>query len=165
MTHLFYNFCFGNRNKGYYYLRQTKDSLFSKSQFFLEKGELYTNIFELKLNADKVLAYKHQEGAWIDFRSRSENHYPSSAYPLILSKAMLKPFAYQAVSEHNDSSLGETVLSFNKGEMIEKRAAKVTRRFVMQHEIPVTIDWGGPISHLCKDAHEAVEGSGLAILL
>jgi len=112
-----------------------------------------------------VFSYKYQEGAWIDFRSRSDKHYPSSAYPLILSKALLNPFSYLTVSEHNDSSLGETVLSYSKGEIIEKRAAKVTRRFVMQNEIPVTIDWGGPMSHLCEDAHEAVKGSALAIVL
>ena len=161
MSKLFYNFCIGDKNKGYHYLEHLKESLLSETRFFLETGELYINTFNLKLEADKVTAYKYRDGDWIDFRSRCDTHYPTSAYPLFLSKVVSKPYHYIAISEHNDSTLGETILTRARGEITETRQGKVVRRFTMKDVIPVRIDWGGPVSHLCSDAEEAVKGSGI----
>lgn len=158
MDELFYNFCFGETNHGYYYLRQQDNLLFSEAKFCRE-NELYTNTFSVKHDGSSVLAYKYGDEAWVDFTSQSAHHFPTSAYPLLLPNAFSKPYVYTAIAEGDGSVLGETILVSEGNEIVETRKGQVVRRFTLEKEVPVAIDWGGPVSHLCTSAAEAVKGS------
>lgn len=159
MSELFYNFYIGGENEGYYYLNQTGESLFSQTKFLLDGGEVFINTFSLKLDQVKVTAYKYRDGDWVDFSVQPANYYPTSAYPLLLTKAKVKPYTYTAIRESDGAILGETTLKANGDDIIEMRDGQINRHFTMKGDLPVTIDWGGPISHLCQDAEEAVKGS------
>ena len=158
----FYNFYRGEKNQGYYYVKQTDDSLFSQAKFMLEDSELFTNTFHLKIDQGRVVSYKYRDDDWVDFRSHPADHYPTSAYPLLLSRAVIEPYTYIAIYEGEGSVLGETTLTADGDDIIETRDAQVKRRFMMRDGVPVMINWGGPISHLCQDAKEAVNGSEVA---
>ena len=160
MKELFYTFCFGKTNHGYYYLRQQENLLFSEAKF-RTGDELYTNTFELKYHGDDVLAYKYGDGAWVDFTSQPAHHFPTSAYPLLLPKAFAQPYVYTAIAEEDGAVLGRTTLRFENNDIIETRKGKMVRRFTLEKDLPVTIDWGGPVSFLCASAAEAVRGSGV----
>lgn len=164
MSEIFYTFCFEGKNQGYYYLKQTKDNLLSETKFYQANGELYINTFQLTLEQAQVTAYKYRDREWVDFRAYPKNYFPTSAYPLLLSKALKKPYTYTAVSEHNDSVAGELVLTKRDNEILETKAGTVLRRFVMKDDLPVIIDWGGPISQLCNNSSEAVKDTDLKIM-
>lgn len=161
MNEYFYNFTTDGINLGYSYLRFDHTHLKSYTRFRLEGAELYTNIFLLKLDEEKVLACKHNSRDWVDLRHQPPRFYPSCAYPLFLSKVTSAPYRYTQISEDDGSPLGEVVLSWAGDDIVETQNAAVRRRFTMQDDVPVRIDWGGTISHLCQTAEEAIAGSGL----
>ena len=163
MHELFYDFCFGGENRGYYHLQQTDTVLYSETKFHQPNGELYVNTFTLQLEGDKVLAYQYRDEAWVDFRAQPKHIYPTSAYPLLLPKALNDPYVYTAFSEHDGSVLGETVLTKKGQDITEVRQGNTVRRFTMRGGTPIYIDWGGPISYLCKTKEEAVKGTKLGL--
>lgn len=161
MNEYFYNFKFDGKNQGYSYLRFDQNSLLSFTRFLAENDEVYSNVFLLKLSGEKVLACKHGDAGWVDFSNHPPHHYPSCAYPLFLSKVASDRYTYVQISEDDGSIFGETVLSWNGDDIVESRDAVEYRRFTMRNGIPIKINWGGAISHLCKTADEAIEDSGL----
>lgn len=162
MSDYYYNFKMGEENRGYYYLYHDEETMFSYTRFLIAEDEIFINIFRLKLAGEKILACQYRTDDWVDFTNRPANHYPTSGYPLFLSKALKEPFVYTAVYEGDGSIFGETTLTPVDNVIQETRDGKLMRQFTMENGIPVAIDWGGPISYLCADATEAVRDSGLA---
>lgn len=179
MAKLFYNFCFPDGeddagdlsvvNHGFYYLSHTEHLLYSHTEFNIPDG-IYQNIFQVKLQEDQVLAYKHNDGGWVNVES---GQYPTSAYPLLLPKLTTGSFRYTAISEDSGDLLGRVKLERIGNDIIETlddqtgETGKIMRRFVMSpdksDDVPISIDWGGATSFLCKDADEAVKGTNLTI--
>jgi len=188
MAQFFYNFCFpddqdGFVNHGFYYLNQKEDLIYSHTEFNTPDG-VYQNIFQVKFEQDFVTAYKHNDDVWMEVEA---GQYPTSAYPLVLlllSKAAGSSFGYLAISEDTGELLGKAVLEHSndnkRNEIIETIESKITRRFRLQVNtnrnqtsievqdavpdfVPISIDWGGATSFLCKDATEAVKGTNITI--
>ena len=76
------------REPGYSYLRRDPHSLYSFTRFRLVDGSVFTNVFRLKLHGDRVVDCRHGERPWVDLRMHPVDHYPASAYPLLLPKAV-----------------------------------------------------------------------------
>lgn len=161
MPDYYYNFQMGEQNRGYYFLRHEDELLFSYTRFYLDENEIFTNIFQLKIQQDRVLAFKYRSDEWVDIIGYSADYYPSSAYPLFLSKALQAPYTYTAVYEGDNTLLGKTLLTPTGNDIIETRDGKFLRRFTMKNNIPIAIDWGGSVSRLCANAAEAIADSGL----
>jgi hypothetical protein len=161
MSEYFYNFTLDGDNRGYSYLRFDHKTLYSLTRFLIEKDETYTNVFSLRLDSGRVLACKHEDADWVDLREQPPDHYPACAYPLLLPRVTSTSTTYIQISCDDGSVIGETLLSWEGEEIVESRDGKEYRRFTMREGVPVTIDWGGAVSHLCADADEAVAGSGL----
>lgn len=174
MPQLFYNFCFpdgedGFLNHGYYYLSyslsHSENLLYSHTEFNTPEGR-YQNIFQVKFEPDlqnQVVAYKHNNGGWVNVGA---GQYPTSAYPLLLPK-VVSSFSYLAVSEDTGEILGEAVLEHVGDEITETIEGNIMRRFTLNPQksdaIPISIDWGGAVSFLCKDELEAVKGTNITI--
>ncbi|MEM7118572.1 MAG: hypothetical protein AAF614_39505 [Chloroflexota bacterium] len=165
MGELFYNFQMGEQNRGYYYLRHEATSILSYTRFFIGESEIFINIFRLKVAGDKVVSFQYHSDPWVDFMGYPDDHYPSSAYPLFIEKALSEPYRYTAVYEGDNSILGETLLTPQGNEILETRDGQLMRRFTMQGATPTAIDWGGPVSHLCANAEAAIAGSGLDFIV
>ena len=95
----FYDFRIHGENCGYSYLLLERNRLFSHTRFRLDDGTVFSNVFRLTLDGDRVLACRHGERPWVDLRAHAPDHYPGCAYPLLLLKARTGPFAYVQVSE------------------------------------------------------------------
>lgn len=184
ITQLFYNFCFpdakeGFENFGFYYLSHQLNYIYSHTEFNTPKG-IYRNIFKLKIKDTTVTAYKHNDGTWVNVQA---NHFPTSAYPLLLPKVGDESLRYLCISEATGELIGETVLARVGNDIIETRQDKLTgqdkiiRIFTMKQEsdlyikvpryipnyIPRSIDWSGAKSFLCSNKIEAVKGTNLKI--
>jgi hypothetical protein len=88
------------------------------------------------------------------------NHYPTSAYPLLLPRVEEK-FVYISVDEGTGEIAGETMLERTGDVITETRQGQLLRQFRMKGDIPIEIDWGGPISTLRDSLVEAKAGSPL----
>ena len=161
MSEYFYIFKVNGENRGYSYLRLDQKRLLSYTRFLMENDEIYTNVFVLKLNGERVLACKHGLADWVDFSDQPHHHYPSCAYPLLLTRVASQPYTYMQISEDDGAAIGETTLWRDGADLVETRNAKEYRRFTMRNGIPIKINWGGAISILCKSAEEATEGSSI----
>ena len=89
------------------------------------------------------------------------DHYPASAYPLLLPKSVDEPYTYIQVSE-DDGSVGGSVLLARAGDTIsETVGGRVVRRFELSGGACVRIDWDGAFSAICASPEESVAGSGI----
>ena len=165
MSEYFYDFTIDGDNHGYSYLSFDHETLYSFTRFLIEKEEVYTNVFSLKLDGGRVLACKHEDADWVDLGDQPPDHFPACAYPLLLPRVASPPYAYIQVSCDDGSIIGKTLLSREGADIVESRDGKEYRRFTMQGDVPVRIDWGGAVSHLCANGDEAVAGSGLDFLI
>ena len=161
MSEFFYNFTLGDENRGYSYLRIDEGHLHSFTRFLLDSGETFTNVFRLRLDGQRVKACKHGDLDWIDLSESPEDHYPGSAYPLLLPKAMTGRYAYTQVSDDDGSVICETVLEREGVDIVERQNGIVCRRFTMDGETPIRIDWGGAVSRLCASAEASIDGSAV----
>lgn len=187
MAQFFYNFCFPNtdndlENCGFYYLSHQESDIYSHTEFHTPDGP-YSNIFRVKTTKDKktqeesVFAYSHNKSVWV---AAKVNHYPTSAYPLLLPKVGRRPLKYFSISESDHEIMGEVVLTRKGNQIVETLKGQVIRRFFMDdsktgsntsseanldfnEHVPTTIDWGGAVSFLCKNEIEAVKGTNITI--
>lgn len=161
MNEYFYDFAVDGHNRGFSYLYLDSEKLQSVTRFLLEDGSMFTNVFLLRLKDKNVLACRHGDFDWVDLSELPSGHYPSCAYPLLLSKARSKPFNYVQVSERDGSPISETVLDCHQQVITEYQGGKVCRSFTMDGDIPVSIDWGAAKSKLHPSAEASTEGSGI----
>ena len=155
--HRFYDFAFADKNAGYFEIRQDKGMIYQNAKF--QMGEVtYENPFSLKIEGNRVLAYKMGDGDWVDFTGYPEDNYPESAYPLLLPRVK-EELSYFAVSEKDGTIMGRTVLKRTEDLIEETRDGKIVRTFRMKNGVPIEINWGGPVSHLKESLREAVSGS------
>ena len=159
MTELFYNFIVGGHNRGYSYLRQSPAQLYSVTRFLDENNEPFTSVFRVRLDSDKVLACKHGDRNWLDLSAYPPDHLPSCAYPLLLPRVTDEALTYVQISADDGSTIGLTELRAEHSEIVETQGGSTHRRFSMAGPVPVRIDWGGAISHLCNSAEESVAGT------
>jgi hypothetical protein len=163
MNEFFYDFTLNDQNRGYSYLRFDEKHLYSFTRFLVEDDEIYTNIFSLRLDGERVLACRHGDAEWADLNGQPDDHYPTCAYPLLLSRVTSTGYTYVQVSCDDGEVIGEALLSRAGDDIVETVDGKVHRRFTMRDGVPIRIDWGGAVSHLCATADEAAAGSGLEV--
>ena len=154
---LYYDFSIGEQNAGYYTINSRPGVITMLAKFMLD-GEIYENFFELKHDGDRVTAYRSGEGGWQSMEEFGEDHYPTSAYPLLLGKVKDR-YVYQSIDEGSGEVQGETVLVRSGKRIIEKRRHITRRVFWMDGNIPIKIDWGGPVSMLQETPERARMGS------
>ena len=162
MNEFFYDFQFDNENRGYSYLSIDAIKLYSFTRFVLDSNKVFTNTFMLKLNDNEILACKHGDLDWVYLNEKPPHHFPGCAYPLLLPRAEIKPYTYVQISEDDGSVIGKTQLRRELNDIIESQNGAICRKFTMEGEIPVRIDWGGAVSHLCSTSDESVRDSGLS---
>ena len=161
MKEFFYTFEMDGSNVGFSYLRKSSQRLLSLTKFRTPGMSLYTNLFDLRLSAGRVIAVKQGHAQWVDLSHLPFDHYPSAAYPLLLHKVGSEPFFYTQISEVDGSPIAVMTLTRVGSCVLESAGKTVRRRFLMEDEVPVQVDWGGPISRLCTNASEATRGSGV----
>ena len=141
-------------------------TVLSLTRFRLDDGTLYTNRFENQIAAGRVVRCRHgvADDAWVDLRHAPANAWPGSAYPLFLGFAGRgQPWEYSVLSEDHGDVVG-TLALIRDGDTIEEQDSwRMVRKFVMAGDTPVTIDWGGALSHLCESAEASAEGSAVAV--
>ena len=164
MGEYFYNFLANGENQGYSYLYLSRERLFSTTRF-KTNNELISNVFSLQLCNNTVIACKHGDAAWVDLGSKAADHFPDCAYPLLLPKARTHPYVYQQISADSGNWFAEATLTPSEDTIIESIRGTTSRRFTMQGDTPVTIDWGGAISHLCTSAEESIEGAQIDFII
>ncbi len=157
-SHDFHDFRFGDRNAGYFEIRDDGSEIFMNAVFEM-KGERYENPFGVRYEHDRVLAFRMGDGDWVDFATYPANHYPTSAYPLLLRRLQDR-LEYQAVEEGTGDVLGKTLLERVGDTVTETRNGKVVRKYVLRDGKPVEIEWGGgAVSHIAESYEDAVKGS------
>jgi hypothetical protein len=80
-------------------------------------------------------------------------------------RAVKKPYMYVQVSEDDGSVIAETQLNKQLDDIVESQNGVVHRIFTMKSDIPIRIDWGDAISHLCSDSDECVRDTGLTFTI
>jgi len=158
-TTLYYDFSFGDKNAGYFEVRQSSGKIYMNAKFEMG-GELLVNPFEITYEGEKVLAVRAGDGEWLDFSKFPANHYPTSAYPLLLPRVK-DELGYISVEEGSGRIIGEILLKRVGDTIHESKDGKTIRKFRMKDGVAVEIDWGGPVSHLKSSLEEAVKGSPL----
>lgn len=154
-----YNFVMNDENAGYFTIVRT-DDIIEMNAIFQMDGQMYENPFSLQLTDNDVVAYRVGDGAWIPVQNPASTGYPTSAYPILIDRANPQ-YTYSAIHEGSGEVLGETDLKRDGDVITETRAGKIIRTFVMDGSIPVTIHWGGAVSHLKDSEEEAKRGSPL----
>lgn len=178
MNQLFYDFRFGTENAGYYTVTEDGDT-FHMDVAFVSGGEVCRTPFSFRHDGARVLAYRIGNGEWTTRGLDSPNHFPTSAYPLLL-RIMGDELTYIAVMEGVGSILGETLLMRRGNLVYEIHDGAVVREFELRDGVPVRINWAGgtfvqdlpsgsdaggtlkvngPISTLCSSREEAARGS------
>lgn len=157
---LYYDFRIDGRNAGYYYLKIDASHLRSHTRFRVD-DTIQVSLFEVRHDGERALAYRCADAPWIDLADYPADHVPTSAYPILLPRAIDRPLVYTAILEGDGLFLPETVLAPSGDEIVESRGGRVVRRFTMRDGVPVQIDWGGPVSHLRDNVDEAVRKSGV----
>ena len=135
-----YDFKIGGKNAGYYMITSKPGYIVMVAMFTLD-GKFYENLFELKHDGHNVTAYKTATVDWQSMELYGANHYPTSAYPLLLAQVKEK-YVYIAIDEGTGEIQGETTLERNGEIITETRDGKTLRLFRMKDDIPVEIDWG-----------------------
>ena len=158
--HRFYDFKIEDTNAGYFEIKDDGSEIYMMAKFKMG-DEIYENPFWLKYTGDRVTAYKTGQGDWVDFTTFDEDHYPSSAYPLFLSRVK-DELEYIGVNEGKEEVSGRRTLKRDGDEILELQDGKVGRKFRMKDGIPIEINWNGPVSHLKSSLIEAKAGSPLA---
>jgi hypothetical protein len=143
--HHHYDFRFGEENAGTFEICDDGGHITMNACFTLD-GELLENPFELKYDGDTLLACKARDEDWVDLTSLPDNHFPSCAYPLLLPRVQDR-LEYQAVSDSDGSIQGLTVLTREGNLITETHDGNFQRSFLMEDDIPIEINWNGPISH------------------
>ena len=155
----YYDFKMDNKNAGYFMIEE-KPELVKMSAVFKMDEEISVNEFQVKIEENRVTAYKIGENDWIDF-NYGINFYPTSAYPLLVKNVRNK-VVYIAVHEGKNEVLGATEL-IRKGDIVtEVRDNKVVRKFWLDGNKIIKIDWGGATSTLKDTLEQAAQGTGLA---
>ena len=178
MNQLFYDFRFGAENAGYYTVIEDGDT-FHMDVVFENGGTVCRTPFSFRHDGSRVLAYRIGEGEWTTRGLDSPNHFPTSAYPLLL-RSMGEELTYIAVMEGVGSILGETLLMRRGNLVYEIHDGAVVREFELRDGVPIRINWvggtyvhdlplgsaaalhhamSGPVSRLCASKEEAVRGS------
>ena len=154
----FYDFRFGDQNAGYFEISDDGSTICMKAVFQME-GERYENPFRVRYERERVLAFKTGDGDWVEMGRYPADHFPTSAFPLLLRRLQDK-LEYQAIEEGTGNVLGKTVLERVEDTVTETRDGKVVRRFVLRDEKPIEIEWGGgAVSHIAESYKDAVKDS------
>lgn len=157
-TVFYYNFLIGGKPAGYYELEDTGSEIFANATFEMG-GQVLENKFDVRYEGVTVTGYRIGAGAWRTEGLDSPDHFPSSAYELVL-RDWAGDRSYQCVREEDGAVLGETKLTgkslaIGGFEVAEERDGITLRRFVIDGGRVLSIDWGGAISELCSNYEEA----------
>ncbi len=148
-------------NTGYFELRISAREIYQNAVFYYE-GELSRNPFVLYLDGDKVLSCKVGDTEK-DLSTLPANHFPGSAWPLLLRLMGGKnTLSYMAIREGDMALLGETLLQREGDVVKEMRNGSFVREFEVTEGEISRINWGGPESHRRASYEEAIAGSPLA---
>lgn len=158
-AHYFYDFKLDDDNAGFFEIKIESNEIYQNVKF-KNGNEIYENPFFLKLEKDQVIAFKKGDGTWVNIKDYKENHYPSSAYPLLLPKVKDR-LEYFQINEATGNVEGLTILERAGDTINEYRDQKLLRSFKMTDSTPVEINWGGACSKMRSSFEEALAGSPL----
>ena len=161
MTTTHYSFEFGGCNAGYYVIEEEIGRIAMKAVFRMEE-EVFENVFELRLQEGQLTHFRANEGPWVDMAQFPADHYPTSAYPLLL-RGLRDQRTYVAIHEGDRTPIGQTVLTRDGDIVTETRHGNTVRIFTLDGDAVESIDWGGPVSHRRPTLVEAIAGSTLPL--
>ena len=153
----YYDFRINEKNLGYFEIKIENDQIYQNVKF-QDGNDIYENPFFLKLKFGEIVAFKKANRDWVSIREYGDNHFPSSAYPILLTQ-IIDRLEYFQVNESNGEVEGKVVLEKAGPIISEYRQGKLIRSFRMENELPVEINWGGAISRIKKTFAEAAEDS------
>ncbi len=159
MYERFYDFRLEDQPVGYFTVRDDGREI-SMNVVFEVEGRVIENPFALRYEGERTIQYRIGDGEWTDEGLISPEHYPTSAYPILL-EMMRGPMTYVAVSEADGAEIGVTSLVRDGETVREIREERMVREFRMRDGIPYRIDWGGAVSTLCDSLEDAVRGTRL----
>jgi len=156
----YYDFFMGSEKAGYFEIKDDGNVL-TMNAIFKMNGQVHVNPFSVRHVGNKILAFRAHEGQWNNSESLSNNQYPSSAWPFLLPQVS-NSLSYELINDV-DAKVIEMRVLIRQGNIITESAdGKTTRTFILDGEIPIEINWGGPAkSHLKQSCEEALAGSNL----
>lgn len=159
---LYYNFLIAGRNVGYYEFEDTGNELYGNATFEIG-GQVVSNKFAVRYSGREATGYKVGDGKWQTQGLETPDHFPSSAYDLLI-REWEGDRSYQCVKEESGEVMGATQLvgrelAIGGLEISESREGRFLRAFVVDSGKVVSIDWGGAISELCTSFEQATTGT------
>lgn len=154
-TTQYYDFVMEGTNAGHFEISDDGAEIHMNA-VFMNGGRRYENAFGLRYAGKRVLAYRSGADEWSDCSSLPEDHYPTSAYPILLRH---KIKSYVPIVESSGQLLARTTLKDTGGAVVETRDGAVVRSFAVKDGVVVRINWGGPISTLKDSLTAALAGS------
>ena len=104
----FYDFRINEKNLGYFEIRFEKNQIYQNVKF-QDGDEVYENPFYLKLDSGKLVAFKKADRDWVPTQRYGENHFPSSAYPILLAQVTQR-LEYFQINEASEEVEGIVIL-------------------------------------------------------
>jgi len=141
-----YDFKFGLANAGYFSITNKSGHITQFANFHVD-GDIVESLFEIKHDGKHALECKVGDGVWRSMGDHGDYHFPGCAYPLFLP-LVKDEFIYTEIDETTGGLMGKVVLKRSDDTITETRGDQVLREFKMRGDIPVQINWGGPISTL-----------------
>ena len=145
-----YDFRIGDRDAGTFVVLDDGAQLQQMVSFQADDGGQYENRYAVRYLEGRVTAYQVGEGDWIDCASLPPDHFPTSAYPLLVRSGVNR---YVAIDEET-GMLSPRELEHLSDRVIERQQGTPIRTFHLRDGVIVRIDWGGAVSSL-RTASEA----------
>lgn len=139
-----YDFRIGDRDAGTFVLVDDGAELRQLVSFQADDGSRYENRYAVRYHEGRATAYRVGDGEWVDCASFPPDHFPTSAYPLLVRGGTAR---YVAIDE-DTGALRPRELERLADRVIERQDGTPIRTFHLRDGVIVRIDWGGAVSNL-----------------
>lgn len=141
-----YDFRVGDRLVGTFVLEDDGTQIRQRTSFVTDDGDTYEVRHAVQYRGRRVVAYRLDDGGWIDMSPLPADHLPTSAFPLVLRHGME---AYVAIDEETGSTAPRT-LTREGARIVERDGERIVRQFEERFGRITWIDWGEATSTLLE---------------
>lgn len=155
----YYSFALGGEPAGWFEIEDDGVEIRQCATFEMD-GERYDNPFGLRHAEGLVSHYRVGGGPWVA-NPDPARLFPSSAWPLLLA-GLGDALSYDQLVEGSGEVIAGVSLRREGDQVVERKGESVVRRFWLDGDEVVRIDWGGAVSELKPDLPAARAGSPFA---
>jgi len=155
----YYSFALGGVPAGWFEYEDDGAEIRQCATFAME-GQRYDNPFGLRYVDGSVTHYRIGGAPWVA-NPDPARLFPSSAWPLLLA-ALEDGLTYDQLVEGSGEEVTGVSLRREGDQVVERKGEAVARRFWLDGDVVVRIDWGGAVSELRPGLAAAKAGSPFA---